>query len=257
MVHLDWDNPDGHGTYPERLRASEWYKLWPGNDARSKLTWRDRLKNLPTDVYNFYSSGEEVLDVHPHNDAPDILDIVTSGIGRYAWALQEKMKGRTSTDLALGSHSGGWGFSSTYDTTRDENGNPIYPLTLPDPAATAQITDDQLRSEPFFRDKTIVGIDLDPVLFGQNGSQYAQQNQIMLLARAFPAQTIAIGKTRVEKLTNDAGEERNFDMNQLFETGWPSSRADTDWHHSDMREVAYVFIYGLFEKFVTIGELDK
>ncbi len=258
MVHLDWDNPV-FGTYPERLFASEWYRLWPTDDFRNRLTWRNRLALTGTEIYNFYSSGEEVLDIHPHDDMPDLLDIVTSGVvGRYAWALQEKMKGRTSTDVALGSHSGGWGFSSAYDTTLDPDGNPVYPLTLPSPSATNNITPVQLRLEPFFRAKSFVSTDIDPALFASQGDLYARQNFNMLLARIIPAETIAIGKARIEKLSRDAGQERNFDMNELFQSGWPSSRGnDNSWRHSDIREVAYVFNYKLFQTFIEIGGLNR
>jgi hypothetical protein len=250
MVHLEWDNPNGQGKYPERLWASEWHKLF--SDERGKLTWRDRLEQLDgATVYNFYSSGEEVLDTHPHGTAPAIPDIATDGIGRYAWALQEKLKGRTSSGAVLGSNTGGWGFSSAYDTTRDGNGNPTYPLTLPSPAETAQITDAQLRVEPFFRAKTIVSIDLPPELFGANGSQYAQQHRNTLLSQAFPSRTLPVGSHEVRRFG-----DRNLNMNtSAFQSGWP--RTDTDWHHSDMREVAYLFTYKLFDKFVELGGLKQ
>jgi hypothetical protein len=187
---------------------------------------------------------------------PDISDIATSGLGRYAWALGEKTKGRMHTDLVMGSHSGGWGFSSAYDTTKDAQGKPVYPLTLPDPAQTASITDAQLRLEPFFRAKTFVSTDLDPALFGADGSQYAQEYRNTLLARAFPARTLPAGANAVTAL----GSQSNLDMNQLFKAGWPQSRRDsdsTDWRHSDMREVAYTYIYKMFDKIVTLGGLSQ
>ncbi len=57
----DMMNPSWNG-YDTRLWASEWHSLFPTNDARNTLTWRDRFSNLNgADVYNFYSSGEEVL----------------------------------------------------------------------------------------------------------------------------------------------------------------------------------------------------
>ena len=271
MVHLDWDNPQTQGKYPERLWASEWHQLWPTGDARNKLTWRDRLGNLGNaQVFNFYSSGEEVLAAHPHDDPSGIMELIQSIsliwpnvpgwpkveliAGRNAWAMQEKLKGRMHNDLVLGSHSGGWGFSSAYDTTKDAQGNPVYPLTLPDPAQTASITDAQLRLEPFFRAKTFVSTDLDPALFGSDGSQYAQEHRNGLLARVIPALTLPVGANAVPSL----GSQSNFDMNQLFKSGWPQSRVDdTDWRHSDMREIAYTYIHKMFDKIVTLGGLSQ
>ena len=56
MTHPDWRH------YPERLYSSEWCRLFPGDDGRSALTWRGRFQDVArwTDLYNFYSSGEEV-----------------------------------------------------------------------------------------------------------------------------------------------------------------------------------------------------
>ena len=48
--------------YANRLWASDWWKLFPADDDRNKLTWNGRfgyLRNI--EIYNFYSSGEEVL----------------------------------------------------------------------------------------------------------------------------------------------------------------------------------------------------
>jgi len=52
-------------------------------------------------------------------------------------------------------------------------------------------------------------------------------------------------------------------MQGEFENGWPSKRptrqvgtpAAGEWHHSDFREVAYTFTYGLFDAFVKDGSL--
>ena len=36
---------------------------------------------------------------------------------------------------------------------------------------------------------------------------------------------------------------------------WP--RLDGDWKHSDIRNVAFLYTYEVFQKFVEIGELDQ
>lgn len=120
MVHPAW-NP-----YDERLWASFWYQLWPSGDARNKLTWNSRLNNFNgANVYNFYSSGEEVLRTSvgsPPSIATALFDqSVLNGIfnlnpvGSFTWAWQEKLKGRTLGNWILGSNYGGWGFNSAYN----------------------------------------------------------------------------------------------------------------------------------------------
>jgi hypothetical protein len=55
------------------------------------------------------------------------------------------------------------------------------------------------------------------------------------------------------------GEQRNFDMDKLYENGWPIDRLFTtetnNWHHSDFKKVAYTFTYPLFNKLVSTGNL--
>jgi len=47
------------------------------------------------------------------------------------------------------------------------------------------------------------------------------------------------------------------DVDEGFQNGWPSGRSSTDWHHSDLREVAYLYVYGLFDKFNELGGLKQ
>ncbi len=116
MIHSDWIN------YTNRLWASHWFRLFPSNDYRSTLTWSNRLANLPTtNVYNFYSSGEEVLRTHT-GPTPDFTGFTVEAILAYfretplsahVWALQEKLKGRSPFNGVLSSTHGGWKFNDT------------------------------------------------------------------------------------------------------------------------------------------------
>ena len=258
MIHSDWASDN----YARRLWASSWYGLFEAGDARYLLTWSNRLANLPfTSIYNFYSSGEEVLRAHPGLTpnfvgyvAGAIVDLIWHGTpaAAYVWALQEKEKGRMLGDAILGSSYGGWKFNDdSYGT---------YNFLLNDwehmPAATAALLpDSQLRTNAFFQ-VTSAFFKIDTNLFGPSGSAYAQANRNRLLARAIPALTLPIGANPVPVL-NVLGQ--NFDMQALYENGWPTERMQTserdNWHHSDFREVAYTFTYKLFNQFVTLGEL--
>lgn len=99
MIHPDWR------SYTNRLYASEWHTLFPDSDGRHGLTWRGRFKDVPklTQVYNFYSSGEEVLENNTPENTPMIPDVLgwQGGLsilpGTLPWALQELLKGRVTT----------------------------------------------------------------------------------------------------------------------------------------------------------------
>lgn len=95
-----------------------------------------------------------------------------------------------------------------------------------------------------------------------SGSAYAQTNRNRILSDAIPAVTLPIGANPVTDPGILAG---NFDMQNLYENGWPLGRgaplyppgttAFGEWHHSDIRIVAYTFTYQSFNKIVTTGNL--
>ena len=98
----------------------------------------------------------------------------------------------------------------------------------------------------------------DPQLFGASGSDYATTNQNMLLAHAFPATSLALGKEPLT--TKQLPEKKNFNMQSPdFQNGWPASKTEDDgtmdWYHCDIREVAYIYTYKLFNKIVETGGL--
>jgi hypothetical protein len=85
------------------------------------------------------------------------------------------------------------------------------------------------------------------------GSVVAEEHRSQLLAEMFPSRTLPAGANNLLLL-----EDRNFDMPALYKNGWPPERgAVTDWLHSDVKTVAYPYIFGLFEKWVTLGNLTK
>jgi hypothetical protein len=69
--------------------------------------------------------------------------------------------------------------------------------------------------------------------------------------------TLPVGANIVPRLQ---AADRNFDMNSLYQNGWPASRPSTGseafkWYHSDFREVAYLYVHKLFDEFVNQGSL--
>ena len=251
MVHSTWQN------YSNRLFASDWWQLFPAGDGRRKLTWNNRLANFRnTDIYNFYSSGEEVL--RQDDDDPPAY-VLNGGIteyvnklknagpfGSYAWVWQEKGKGATAHDWFIGSTHGGWKFSYFW---RDEHGTILSPESMND------IANSRLQEQPFFSVGSSANGPPDEDLLGDDGSAYAQANRNRILSDAIPALTLPVGANPV---LGSGIVTLNLNM-ELLENSWPLDRINTtefnNWHHSDFVYVAYPFTYKLFNEIVTDGKL--
>jgi hypothetical protein len=260
MIDSDWD------SYADKLYASDWWQLWSSGDARNTLTWDGRLDNFNgANVYNFYSSGEEVLreyDSDPPVSSFGALSLLLTywnqhpPLESFVWAWQEKSKGIAPFDTVLGSTHGGWKFNSDYDT----NG-----MHLPDSQATL-LPNSELETNAFF-DFASSSFTADLALEGSGGSAYAAANRNRILSDAIPALTLPVGANPVSRLEPPNNPtQNNFDMQASFENGWPASRgspqwpvgttADGEWHHSDFQVVAYLYTYQLFNKMVTLGNLQ-
>ena len=73
----------------------------------------------------------------------------------------------------------------------------------------------------------------------------------------FPARTLPIGANRLDIIEPPTGPTHNVEMNVL-ETGWPASRGqDFLWRHSDIRDVAYVYVHRAYDQLVTLGNLAQ
>lgn len=249
MAHPLWAN------YSQHAWCTEWYKLFIGRtpvDHRQELTWRGRLGNALTKTWSFYSSGEEVLD-NALDEEPGFDEVVVNGVGRYAWAMQEKLKGRLTSNYALGSRYGGWGMSDTWGW---------FPLVINSTPGSV------FMSNPFFdHGPTELAFLYDPSSTATDyrvpdaffTSNYNGYNANRLLAQMFPALTYAVGRNFVQAI-EDYAQGRQFDLNgaTFKPNGWPESRRNNDfpnWHHSDIREVAYFYNYPAFDKILTVGGL--
>jgi len=76
-----------------------------------------------------------------------------------------------------------------------------------------------------------------------------------------PAMSFATGYDVVPALGNPPSDF-NFDLSSAVIRGegepWPAERdGDLRWRHSDLREVAYVYTHGLYDKIVEVGELQR
>ncbi len=190
--------------------------------------------------------------------------------------------------MTFGSKFGGWGFNYLHFKKSPGGvggkGPVLTPAVLtPDEASgmlSTVFTPEALREEPFFRpggNRVKVASWLRQpdgrrkftterlgALYGPGGSDFALRHRDTLLARMIPSMSLAAGRVAVEKLTADAGEERNFDMNApVFRSDspvppWPQARLpDRNWWHSDFRRVAYPYVRRLYDRIVSLGGLKE
>jgi len=177
--------------------------------------------------------------------------------GAYTWAWQEKTKGRCYQNWLLGSSHNGWGFNTVSEeyycyTNGGDGGQELVHLS---PADAALLTASQLETNAFFDMSYFTG------LFATNGgSEYAQTYSNSIISSGIPAVTLPVGANHLDVLAPDGQPDRNFNMQTNFENGWPLVRMQipqetNNWHHSDVREVAYIYTYKLFNQIVTNGNL--
>ena len=264
MIHPDW------ADYTNQLNASEWHNLFPTNDARSTLTWRDRLSNLSSAnaVYNFYSTNEEVLREFPGMPPDTFLSSIAAiasewwdntDTAAFVWVWQEKDKGRMVGNNFISSSHGGWQFNDISYGTNIATIGILYQHMSPN--AAMQLTTSQLQTNSFFdfnSDNNGNTIHPDSALIGVDGSTYAQANRDRILSDVIPALTLPAGANLVPRL-QVAG--LNFNMQDKFQSGWPSARSAGNealkWHHSDFDYVAYPYTHKLFNEIVNDGNLKS
>ena len=230
MQHPDWQ------SYTNlNLWASEWYQLFPTNDARYKLTWRGKFNAMPN-AFNYYSSTEDVLN-NANGNVPAI------GTER-AWANQEMRKGTTLIWLGPGNAEAGWGFNRDYSSLSIAQANAL--------------SNSVLQTNSFF------GRFDDDDLYGTNGSAVAQQPAMhrQLLADAIPALSNPSGRNSIGSAAAQGNRDfMSHDGGTGFRRGvhatgdWPFD--DNRWHHSDLKEVAYPYNSKAFDQIVNDGGLNE
>jgi hypothetical protein len=248
MRHSDWP------SYNTRLWATEWHQLFDANDGRRKLSWRGRFGAVGA-AYNFYSTGEEVLNNTTNGDHNSTFALVVTNKAERVWVTQELSKGRDTiaADVTWDSNAG-WGFNGNWDIY-----NPISETFRHRTAEEAdQLTNDQLKTQPFFQRFQ------DARLMDANqGSSAANEYVIRAkaLAESIPSLSFAQGRNSVSAFI-DPDQDRNHDLMAFKneDDAWPQSRLSDDtkqnrWLHGDAKDVAYRFNYLLYRKWVELGGL--
>ncbi len=226
------------------LWSPYFYSLFSTGDARRNLTWTGRFQGI-SNVYQFYSSGENVLETNPDGAKPTLTGDVYAG--RRAWIAQEMNKG-TATKVMVKLLSGTfqidpWGQNARagWDTSGD-------------PQPTTQ--QDKIEHPYFEKFSSLNGVTMHQNIAAGAAPAANYDFLSRLLGEEIPALSWPAGSTPV----NTFGTSKS-DLMGLWAEGGPPERpfaADGTtrrWFHSDMKEISYLYTHRLFEKFVTIGSL--
>lgn len=230
--------PDWH-DYTNACWASNWYRFFEDdpNDARGKMKWPGRFTDAlanATEVFNYYSSGDSVF--HETEDPPWLLEGMDESNDNYCWQKQETLKGMK---IVAGTAYGGWGFHRWRIAGFD------YQYTSIE--AANMVVDGSITNNPVF-DRGYA-----PMLSG--GA--SEQEVFTALAKYIPALSSPVGGNKVL----DSTDYFDFDMNQERfvprPNGWgrPAVKNQTPWLHSDMKDMAFFYVYKLYEQLIQKGNL--
>jgi hypothetical protein len=256
-VPSDWDG------YHERTWAANWYTWFTNtpNDARAKIGWAGHfaplLNRQGLDVFNFYSSGDEVFK--ENQEVPGLVSGVfhwptlnldwpffhpNLELDAFPWQKQEAFKGVN----AAGSLSAGWGFHC-WTTNID---NETVWVRYSSAGANSMVADGSIVTNAVF-DRGV------SAMFSPTISDYDIAD---ILAFHIPAVSSPAGKV----VTAGEGPQDglDFDLNDdlLRANGWgrprPTGHPDDEpipWLHSDIKNMAYYYVYPAFTNIVNKGEL--
>ncbi|MGI6495418.1 MAG: hypothetical protein ACOX5G_04910 [Kiritimatiellia bacterium] len=257
--------------YPSSSWSAKWHGhfLFAGhpNDDRGYLTWKNRLLSVSsaTTLYNYYSSGDEVLELF--SEAPDnnegMVPSDTLTWGRYAWHKQETHKGCGALDPS-GTSWAGWGFADpprmrVFSGT-GPTGNILYdyvPNTATNKAAMlAYLAGDPILPLDFFEENVIFK-DNPPEIFLP---EIPADTRNEILAKGIPALSGPTGRQSVG-IRDGAGNllpGRNIDMNEVERpNGWGRTNQHfvQRWLHGDLKAMAFFYNFKLYEDVVSKGGL--
>jgi hypothetical protein len=277
--------PAAWRDYPASLWSAHWYEAFNGGtDARATLTWRNRFTGAAGVVHNFYSSTEEVLARYDGTVNGSIIENMRAP-GSFAWVIQEKAKGNKLNILSVvhaGSDYGGWGFNLK-DPILDTD--PVYwkwnsaylARAVKTPGELGTMSDALLRRQPLFEPGwgVVAGIERmsppnsDPAnyigpswifsLYGATAGNAIAADPVkrsQILNEAIPALSLAVGANPLAFSTIPSTRQYNMPAEFATAAQWPSVRgvnnttgvAVPNWHHSDMREVAYLYLARFYVK---------
>lgn len=241
LIHKDWNE------YPRKSFANEWYRFFEDdlNDDRRLLTWGGRFADVADCAINFYSTGDHVLELYYNNNlwATDGYENWNQKFERYCWHKQELWKGRKGIVSLMGTTDwAGWSFRENllgYNTIQPTN--------------AWLMSDAELKTNTVFK--------IYPASMNTNSIPLLLRGAI--LTKGIPSRTPSSGV--VSWGDDDQMGLYMYNMNDESDlnrpNGWivRTNGFNEDWGsrwlHSDMKDMAYFYVFKLFEKFNEVGGL--
>lgn len=290
IVHDDWKDYWTTTRDQRRVYSSYWHLLFnPANDHRAGLKWGGRFSSVNSVAYNFYSTGEDVVENAGNSETvlSNYYTIISNwlvslagvrGSGTHAWTSQEIVKG---SSLVVGTRQAGWGFATGlalgYVGTSGPGGQGLVPMP-PDQTDSTSVTDEEIAQFGLFyafNNSNLHGpIDDANALTGVTSTQ-AQASALVdqstqagkdlmyeLLGTAIPSRSYAAAANEVTAFNQPGEPSRNFDMAlSTMRDGWPSGIDSGDggvrWRHSDFKDIALRYVYPMYDKMIEVGELKQ
>ena len=237
MIDHDWR------AVSNRVYSSEWGRLFSSGDARVNLTWRERFVGIANAI-NCYSTTEDSLG----NAGLDEWLVGRWWRDKY-WAMQELNKGTAYASAAPESWmhcEGGWGYNPYYARKSGYVTHPNRRMTARFRKAISKLSDDDLKLHPVFRPFDEGWLCTTNFISTPTISASVRAR---ILADGIPAMSFAAGANET------AGVAENYNYQSLTPNGWPSERREVRnfrridvWLHSDIKNVAFHYVYKFFEK---------
>ena len=250
--------PSSWRGYNSLSWAANWHRWFPEDD-RGMLKWRGAFADVPdmTDVYNYYSDGDEVFEEQdevptkysrifhwptfkpswPFVEANGMLTPATS-----AWQKQEALKG---IDLLVGTLDGGWGFHCWQEMV--PSSPPTFQTKHYTPEeANAMVLDGSIVTHPVFNRG-------ESAMFS---AAISDSDINHILAYNIPAISSATGKMPTIRGKLDAFN-LNLNSSQFKSNQWGRNHLGYEqrWLHSDVKDMTFQCVYKLFEDIITKGAL--
>ena len=222
-------------------------RLIPSRKVRT-FGWPGRFSNVPNVAVNFYSTGDEVLELSDDNDIY-VWTGITSGYVQYSWHHQELWKGRAAVNVLGGTTWSGWNIEA------DWRGEPKISIEQ-----ALQMDDADFKTNTVFYcyPSSMNSTNISLLVRAAHLT-----HGIPALARPTGATRILFGISSYNNFNLDQSGDVLDDNNQNNSTfgiqrpnNWPTrTRWVNRWLHSDMKDVSYFYNFKFYEKVVEKGGL--
>ncbi|MDO5317733.1 MAG: hypothetical protein Q4G65_03820 [bacterium] len=253
--------PEDWRGYTNACWAANWHRLFAGahGDARARMGWANRFQDAlanATEVYNYYSSGDGVfaetagvpalLDDAVHWGVDWFLWVipyptVETTFENHCWQKQEVLKGMAT---AAGTLSGGWGFNVWQEY--DRQAQTWKSVRYSPEGAAAAVVGGSITNRPAFATGDAAEM---------RNPNASDDDVFLALAKHVPALSSPVGGNAI----TFGNKIENHDLNSSdYRNGWGRDKDSTyklNWLHSDMKDMAYFYVYKLYEQLVTKGSL--